>query len=248
MMNKNIHSRVFSLTGLFIKEQLKEPIAFFWIMISPCALFYFFAITRQDANYFQSNYTAASAWFYAYISSSVALFGFAFYIIGRRESGFIRSFIYSKKSRAIFLYSHFLAYSLISIAYCTSFYLATKLPFGNYELEEFLNITLRFYICFIMFCSLGIVFTLPPINFQNSNTLLSICSFCMLILGVMGASRANSTIDAINAANLLTIANQLMAKDLSFNKFTVVIIAFSFTALSFGLLKHLRINPVWSRY
>ncbi|CAI8846526.1 ABC transporter permease [Pseudomonas sp. IT-P253] len=248
MMNKNVHSRVFTLVGLFIKEQLKEPIAFFWIMISPCALFYFFAITRQDANYYQSDYTAAAAWFYAYISSSVALFGFAFYIIGRRESGFIRSFIYSKKSRAIFLYSHFLAYSLISIAYCLTFYLVTKLPFGNYELNEFLSITLRFYICFIMFCSLGVLFTLPPINFQNANTLISICSFCMLILGVMGASRANNIIDSINLANPLTIANQLMADDLSLNKPTILLIIFLFIASSFGLIKYLKINPVWSRY
>ena len=90
-MKKNINFRIFTLAYLFIKEQLKEPIALFWIMISPCALFYFFAITRQDASYFDSNYMAASAWFYAYVASSVALFGFAFYIIGRRESGFIRS-------------------------------------------------------------------------------------------------------------------------------------------------------------
>lgn len=248
MMNKNIHSRVFTLAGLFIKEQLKEPIAFFWIMISPCALFYFFAITRQDENYYQSDYTAASAWFYAYISSSVALFGFAFYIIGRRESGFIRSFIYSKKSRLIFLYSHFLAYSLISITYCFTFYLITKLPFGSYELDELLNITLRFYICFIMFCSLGVVFTLPPINFQNSNTLISICSFCMLILGVMGASRTNGTIESINLINPLTIANQLMANDLSVNKATVTLIIFFFITASLGLIKYLKINPVWSRY
>jgi hypothetical protein len=101
-MTKNIFLRTLSLTSIFIKEQLKEPIAFFWIMISPCAMFYFFAVTRQDTNYFSNNYTSISAWFYAYISSSVALFGFSFYIIGRRESGFTRSFIYSQESKLVF--------------------------------------------------------------------------------------------------------------------------------------------------
>lgn len=247
-MKKNTHLRVFTLTGLFIKEQLKEPIAFFWIMISPCTLFYFFAITRQDTNYFLSNYTAASAWFYAYISSSVALFGFAFYIIGRRESGFVRSFIYSRRSRAIFLYSHFLAYSLIAIAYCGTFYLATRIPFGDYEIKEFLDITLRFYICFIMFCILGIIFTLPSINFQNSNTLLSIISFCMLILGVMGTSRTNDITDIINSGNPLTLANRLMAEGLEHNKIIVITIILTFAIAISGILKYLRINPVWSRY
>ncbi|MFW0756891.1 ABC transporter permease [Pseudomonas sp. H11T01] len=247
-MKKGMYTRVLTLTRLFAKEHLNEPIAFFWIMISPCALFYFFAITRQDTSYFLSNYTAASAWFYAYISSSVALFGFAFYIIGRRESGFVRSFIYSRESRAIFLYSHFLAYSLISIAYCGAFYPATRLPFGGYELKEFLDITLRFYICFVMFCILGIVFALPPINFQNSNTPLSIISFCMLILGVMGASRTNEMTDIINSGNPLMFANRLMAEGLEHNKFIVITILLTFAAAFSGTLKYLRINPVWSRY
>ncbi|VVN89989.1 ABC transporter permease [Pseudomonas fluorescens] len=247
-MKKNTPLRVLALTQLFITEQLKEPIAFFWIMISPCALFYFFAITRQDTNYFLSDYTTASAWFYAYISSSVALFGFAFYIIGRRESGFIRSFIYSRESRAIFLHSHFLAYSLISIAYCGTFYLTTRLPFGNYETREFIDIALRFYICFVMFCILGAIFTLPPINFQDSNTILSIVSFCMLILGVMGASRANEIADIINSGNPLMLANRLMAEGLEKNKAITFTIILTFSAAFLGTLKYLRINPVWSRY
>lgn len=247
-MNKDFFSRVTTLAGIFIKEQLKEPISLIWIMISPCALFYFLAITKQDAHFFRNDYITTSAWFYAYVSSSVALFGFAFYIIGRRESGFIRSFIYSKKSKTIFICSHFLAYSAVSIAYCLTFYLATKLPFGTYDTNELLTIIFRFYICFIMFCSLGVVFTLLPINFQNSNTLLSVLSFSMLIFGVMGASTSDSIIDGINSVNPLTIASQLMAKDLSLNRTTVVLIAFSATASTFALLKNLRINPVWSRY
>ncbi len=239
-MTKNILPRVFSLTSIFMKEQLKEPIAFFWIMISPCAMFYFLATTRQDPNYFSSNYITISAWFYAYISSSVALFGFAFYIIGRRESGFTRSFIYSKESKLIFLLSHFIAYSLISISYCTTFYLTTKFPFGNYDLNELLNIALRFYICFLMFCALGAAFSLLPINFQNS--------FCMLILGVMSASRSNPITDALNLANPLTLASQIMEQGLESNKLTTTGIIILFISVLHKTFKHLRINPVWSRY
>jgi ABC-2 type transport system permease protein len=247
-MTKNICPRAMSLTSIFIKEQLKEPIAFFWIMISPCAMFYFFATTRQDPNYFSSNYTSISAWFYAYISSSVALFGFAFYIIGRRESGFIRSFIYARESKLIFLLSHLLAYSFISIAYCTTFYLTTKLPFGDYSAVELLNIVLRFYICFIMFCAFGAAFSLLPINFQNSNTLLSIFSFCMLILGVMSTSTANHITDSFNLANPLTLANRLMEQGLESNKVITGTIITAFIITLQKTFKHLRINPVWSRY
>lgn len=247
-MTKNILPRVLSLTSIFIKEQIKEPIAFFWIMISPCAMFYFFATTRQDPSYFSSNYTSISAWFYAYISSSVALFGFGFYIIGRRESGFTRSFIYSQASKLIFLLSHFLAYSLISIAYCAAFYLTTKLPFGDYDPGELLDIALRFYICFIMFCAFGAAFSLLPINFQNSNTLLSIFSFCMLILGVMSTSNANHITDSLNLANPLTLASHLMEQGLKSNKLITATIFIIFIITLHKTFKHLRINPVWSRY
>lgn len=247
-MKTNLWFRVTTLAGLFIKEQLKEPISLFWIMFSPCALFYFFAATRQDPDYYKNDYLIASAWFYAYVSSSVALFGFSFYIIGRRESGFIRSFIYSKSSKIIFLCSHFFAYSLISVIYCWAFYFLTKPPFGNFEFEEILSITIKFYICFIMFCSLGAIFTLLPVNFQNSNTLLSVFSFCMLVFGVMGASGVNSTIEYINSANPLTIANGLMIKNLHMQKMLIAQIVFFFIAIVLTITKYLRVNPIWSRY
>ncbi|MGJ7518476.1 ABC transporter permease [Pseudomonas baetica] len=247
-MSKKLISRTLTLAGIFIKEQTKEPISLIWIMISPCALFYFFAATKQDTGYFQNNYISTSAWFYAYVASSVALFGFTFYIIGRRESGFIRSFVYSKKSRIIFICSHFLAYSIISIAYCCTFYLATKPPFGNYDIVEILIIICRFYTCFLMLCSFGVIFTILPINYQNSNTLLSACSFFMLIFGVVGANNPNGVFGTINSVNLLTISSQLMTENLDQNKLTLVLIALSTTSSTFVLLKHLKINPVWSRY
>lgn len=34
------------LAGLFIKEQLKEPVALFWIVISPVVTFYLIAYAR----------------------------------------------------------------------------------------------------------------------------------------------------------------------------------------------------------
>ncbi|WP_178089949.1 hypothetical protein [Pseudomonas sp. WS 5051] len=109
-MHKNTGSRAFQLAMIFIKEQLKEPTALFWILLSPGAVFYLLIYSKGDDN-FNQDYSAVTAWFYAYISSSVAFFGFSFYIIGRRESGFIRSFIYTPHARAVFLIAQLIAYS-----------------------------------------------------------------------------------------------------------------------------------------
>ncbi|MBA1376844.1 ABC transporter permease [Pseudomonas brassicacearum] len=243
-----MHIRTLILSQLFVKEQLKEPIAFFWIMVSPCALFYLLAATRQDLNYFTGDYTLTTSWFYAYISSSVALFGFSFYIVGRRESGFIRSFIYSAQAKSLFLRSHLLAYSLISILYCTVFYLITRPAFGDYEFYELIIIVTRFYLSFMLFCVIGLLLTLLPIDFQNSNTTFSILSFCMLVLGMMGANDTDKITSIMNIGNPLALAYRIMTEGGLRNPYSSLLIILAF-GLSYKLTKnHLRINPVWSRY
>ena len=175
-MNINILNRARSLASLFIKEQLKEPIALFWIIISPCAAFYLLSLSLRSTSTPEESYIQNTAWFYAYISSNVALFGFSFYIIGRRESGFIRSFIYNQDSKIVFIIAQILAYLIISTIYCGTFYLSTRLYSGPYSPTEFLTILINFYICYLFFCSLGLILTLLPINFQNANTLLSMAA------------------------------------------------------------------------
>ena len=91
--------RTLSITYTLMKEQFKEPIALLWIIISPSLLFYFLAFSKKSENLINLNYIDSASWFYSYMASSIALFGFSFYLIGRRESGFIRSFIFKKTSK-----------------------------------------------------------------------------------------------------------------------------------------------------
>ena len=107
------------LALLFIKEQLKEPVALFWTVISPVVTYYLIAYTRAPVMGGAGDYLSNTSWFYAFVASSVALFGLAFYIVGRRESGFLRSFVYTGRTKVIFLAGQFLAYSIVSILYCS---------------------------------------------------------------------------------------------------------------------------------
>lgn len=242
------HTRqIITLMTLFIKEQFKEPTALFWIMISPSALFYFFAFSKGDDAYFSSSYISASSWFYSYIASSIAFFGFSLYIIGRRESGFSRSFIYTRKARMRFMVSHFLAYLLIAAIYYTVFYLITRASFGAYRFDEYLALLGRFSLCYILFCIPGLAFTLAPINFQNANTVISILSFCMLTLGAMSAAQPQLSLGVINTINPLPLANRLMLFGLS-DWITTTSILFAFTSTFWLTLIFFQINPIWSRY
>ncbi len=240
--------RSFALALLFIKEQFKEPIALFWIIISPAAIFYLLAYSRGETYPFATSYIESTSWFYAYISSSVAFFGFAFYIIGRRESGFIRSFIYTPRAKCIFLLAQFFAYSWISLIYCAVFYYLTYFSFGAFELSEFLIILSRFYLCYVLFSIPGILLALLPINFQNANTIFSVASFIMLVLGMLSTRQPHPAIDLINTFNPLWLANQIMIGGFSKHEILISSTLLFFAGAFLLSLRFLRINPVWSRY
>jgi ABC-2 type transport system permease protein len=244
----NNFERATRLAALLMKEQLKETAALFWIIISPSLIFYLMAYSKKDILYFTQEYLDASSWFYSYIASNVAFFGFCFYIIGRRESGFIRSFVYSQNSKYIFLTSQFLAYSAIAMVYCAVFYLFTRLPFGDYELLEFCWILTRFYFCYMLFCIPGLLFTLCPMNFQSANTVLSICSFGMLALGIISTSLQNPAINIANYFNPLVFANCLMLSEQCQSITAKIKIITIFIVVFFVTVKYFRINPIWSRY
>lgn len=247
MLTKTIR-RCLGLTSIFIKEQVKEPTAFFWTILSPTALFYLLSYSKGYSIPFSADYTKSTSWFYAYVSSSVAFFGFAFYIIGRRESGFIRSFIYKSDARTVFFLGHFLAYSIISVIYCLTFYLLTRPAFGPLLAGEALDIVVRFYVCFLLFCIPGLLLTLLPVTFQNANTCISIASFFMLLGGIYGSSSESNIASLIRRWNPLAVANDLIAGGVMSTPNKLSLVVLLFFASSFIAVKFMRINPVWSRY
>lgn len=251
-MRSHIYRRSATLAFLFLKEQFKEPTAVLWTIISPSLLFYLLNHTKKNEQIQHLNYVAESAWFYAYIAASVGLFGFSLYIIGRRESGFIRSFIHTNHSKIIFLTGQLLSYSCIALIYCCIFYALTNALWGDFEIFELFNIALRFYVCFVIFCSLGLLLTLLPINFTNSNTIFSVLLFTMVALGIASpsasAESSSAFLQLLNDLNPLHAAYKVMRDGLGGNIHILVISTTVLAGTFLFSMRHLRINPVWSRY
>ena len=247
-MLSTITYRTIKISTVFIKEQLKEPTAFFWTILSPTALFYLLNYSKGITPPYQANYMEATSWFYHYISSSVAFFGLSFYIIARRESGFTRSFIYTLEARTIFLLGQFLAYSSISVFYCLAFYLLTRPAFSAYSISEATFIVGRFYLCFLLFSIPGLLLTLPPLTFQNANTTFSIISFSMLTLGIYSANITPSTSYSLYNINPLAMAYNIILNGTQSNLPHLIFILTLFPITFLLTLRFLRVNPVWSRY
>ena len=193
-------------------------------------------------------YLASTSWFYAYVSSSVALFGLAFYIVGRRESGFLRSFVYTPRTQCIFLVGQYLAYSFMAVVYCSVFYLCTRLYFGAMEWGELFAIVGRFYVCFLLFSVPSLLLTLVPMGFQNTNTVFSILSFVMLAFGVASLGSMHSMVEVVRFFNPLWWANQIMLLGVAESFYVVMAVAGLFVCSFYITLRFLLINPVWSRY
>lgn len=236
------------LSLLFIKEQLKEPVALFWTVISPVVTYYLMVYMKMSFNMSAGDYLSRTSWFYAFVSSSVATFGLAFYIVGRRESGFLRSFVYTRSTKAIFLIGQFFAYSIISILYCSVFYVMTRGASGFMDVAEYLIIVGRFYICFLVFSIPSLLLTLIPMGFQNTSTVFSMLSLVMLALGIFSVGSSSPLPSVFSYFNPMWWANRIMLVGVFECWFVVFIVAILFLFSFFLMFRFLRINPVWSRY
>ena len=246
-MNHDALVKPLLLAALLLKEQLKEPVALFWMVISPVATFYLISYARAPTGHSMS-YVSATSWFYAFVACGVAFFGFAFYIVGRRESGFLRSFVYTRRTKVVFLFGQYFAYSVMSVIYCCVFYCLTRPYFGLMAFAELIDIVVRFYICFLLFSIISLLLTLFPMGFQNTNTVFSVCSFLMLALGVASVSSSHRFFEVAKFYNPMGWANQIMEVGVtdSIGVVSFVLLAF---CIAFGVVfKFLLINPVWSRY
>lgn len=228
-------------------EYLREPTALLWTGIAPCIMFIFSMHQFKYATVAHSSYATSAAWFYSYMSASVAFFGFSFYLIGRRESGFIRSFIYQKSAVRLFLASHFVSYSLLSLFYFTLFYLATKPFFGSYSPSEYFYLAGCFYTSYLIFSCLGLAIAALPIKFGTASTAFSLLSFWMLLSGYLGATTTLDRGASLSEVNPLSISMQIFSGELPLAH-SFIVACLALLSGSFLTTKKLRTQPVWSRY
>jgi len=156
--------------------------------------------------------------------------------------------VYTARTKIIFLVGQVLAYSFMSLVYCTVFYVSTRSYYGVMGGAEFFNILGRFYVCFLMFSVISLLLTLIPLGFQNTNTAFSMLSFSMLALGVASVRSSHRFFESFGFLNPMRWANIIMLNGVFELKFVVGAIIFIFAFSFWVTYRFLLINPVWSRY
>lgn len=239
--------KITTITRILITEHLREPTALLWSAIAPCILFVLAAQKNQTLAPTNTNYTALAAWFYSYISASVAFFGFSFYLIGRRESGFTRSFIYQRDAIKLFLISHTLTYSTVSTLYSSLFYLVTKPLLGHYSLTEFWHLTACFYTSYLIFICIGLTIAALPIKFSTASTIFSLMSFLMLLSGYFGAAQEQDASHPLTLLNPLYLSTKIFYRELPLLDSFFIALTTSLAAI-YLTGRYFRVHPIWSRY
>lgn len=240
-------TRALIISKILLTEHLRDPTAILWAGVAPCIMFTVLIHSdfKQDTQ--PLNYASSAAWFYSYIAANSALYGFSFYLIGRRESGFVRSFIYKPMAIKTFLYAHTACYSLISLSYSTLFYLVTKPLYGAYSAKELLQVTACFYTCYLLFSCLGLAIVAMPLKFTTASTVFSLLSFWMLLSGYMGSLQNPSSIEYASAINPLYLTTKIFSGEIPLAVSFPIAVAGAFTGL-FLTWKFFRTQPIWSRY
>lgn len=243
-MPLQIHN-LFILIRLFLLEQVRFPLGILWGMLAPPVLFFFFNIEAIGSGYINANwYVTRSTWFLSYIITSVSLYGFAIYLVGRRESGFLRSFVIGRVDKALFILAQLISAIILSLVYAAFFLIITSLSFGINLLEVIPIFAIPYSIVTIVFMSSSIIFLLIPLNFQNANSVVSI-AFMLMVMISLASSRLDSfTLNKINSFNPIHIGEILINHKMVFSP-ALLSVFFVILVINTIIAINLKTNPVW---
>ncbi|MDZ5601982.1 hypothetical protein SJI00_04200 [Pseudomonas sp. RP23018S] len=239
-------TRIHGVICVLIKEQTREPMAVLWTIIYPCVLYVMLQRTKTDSALAATDYLATSAWFYTYLAATNAFFGLSLYLIGRRESGFVRSFIYRPEAIKIFLIAHVMTHIGVALVYASIFYGVTRSMLGMLSVAEYVQVIIGYLLSYWVFASVGLLIALLPIKYSSANTLFSIISFFMLTSTFVGALYGDSGLVGLMSYSPLALCAVF------FDGVTNVWTALGIAALFIGSVlivgRFFRVHPVWGRY
>ncbi|KPW10342.1 hypothetical protein ALP26_102845 [Pseudomonas savastanoi pv. glycinea] len=244
---KNWIVNTYKLSRLFIIEQIREPLALFWSLIAPPLLFVFLNLDSLSTNTASPEwYEAQASWYLSYLALSVTLFGFSMYLVGRRESGFMKSFIQGKKAKMLFLSSQINASLVLSFSYFVIFIFLTTTAFGVNSIGALTSLAFPFMIIMITFIWSAQFISVLPITFTNANSGISIVFMTMLIFSIAGLKANIPTLSYLNLFNPLSIATKFMSGNGVHAVESIGTISLLIALGGIGAVR-MRTNPIWSR-
>jgi len=230
---------------IFIKEQVREPIGVFWAFGAPLAYIAMFASsmhTRID----QATFFRQVGLCLAYIALTTSVFNFGLYLVGRRESGFVRTFLTDPHRRHRFLGAQFLASFVMALGYGAAFLALTSAILMPIQFTQLLT----FYLLYACVCALfmfgAIVISALPLTFQAASSALSIFVTVSIVAGLSSRDVQYLGLSA-EMINPFALAGKLISGTTSLTWLPAASAhAMLLLVAGFYGIAHQRLNPQWS--
>ncbi|EAW1476932.1 protein mcbE [Salmonella enterica subsp. enterica] len=234
------------MTIIFLMEQIRTPFSLLWTVMSPTVLFFFLHFNEMEIHYGDTPWLSKQiSWFVGYISFSVVLFNYCLYLTGRRESGFIATFVHNLEGRLLFIRSQLIASLIMSIFYVCFFILVVLLGFQakpdsqiviiilkSIEINAFLMVSLTFIASF-------------RVTFQTASTIYSVLITICMVSGIVSLKYNEGIIYWINQVNPIAIYSTILQPD---QELSLITIFFYSTMFIVSLISAItfKTEPVWS--
>lgn len=239
---------IVKMASIFLREQIRTPLRVIWSVISPTVLFFFLHFDDINTKSGDTKWLREQVgWFIGYISLSVIFFSYCLYLIGRRESGFIATFIYNRTSKMVFIFSQMLASLVMLFFYLSFFLIIVCIGFQVLPgVDFFFLITMSITISILMMSAFTWLAGIP-VTFPTANIILSVLLTIFMIFGVIDLKTEISFISFTNSINPILIYSRCLSlREAPLISTGTKLFYFLMMILSLITIYRFRTEPVWS--
>ncbi|HAG0017882.1 TPA: protein mcbE [Salmonella enterica] len=234
------------MTIIFLMEQIRTPFSLIWTIMSPTVLFFFLHFNEIEHHSGDTSWLGNQiSWFLGYISFSVVLFNYCLYITGRRESGFIATFVHNLNGRLLFIRSQLIASLIMSALYVSFFIIVVLIGFQARPDYQIVMLVLK-SICTNAFMMISLTFIASfRVTFQTASTIYSVLITVCMVSGIISLKYNTGIVYWINQINPIAIYSTMLQPDQELSLITIFFYSIMFIISLISVLTF-KTEPVWS--
>jgi ABC-2 type transport system permease protein len=192
-------------------------------------------------------YIDRAAWCLAYIALFVAATGFGLYLVGRRESGFVRAFLDSPARRGRFLVAQYLASMIMAMGYGLAFLAITAYTLTDIGMTPLLVLLAKYTMTVACFMFGAIFIAALPLTFRSASSIMSAFMTIAVVAGVASQAARAAPNPVLLYLNPFCAAAHFMTDAIAEAMVVPVLAAQVLMSAALGAygLWRLRVNPEW---
>ena len=234
--------------GILIVEQVREPIGIFWSLVAPIAYIVLVAKVPDGLYLSVDLYITTAAWSLSYIALIGACNGFGLYLVGRRESGFVRSFLSNSSRRRKFILAQYLASVALTLMFGAALIAITGFALADIGIAQVATLFMKYVLIVATFTFAATLFAALPLTFQSVSSVISVTLTIIIVAGLATQSAAGAAHPWATYLNPFATSAYFIAASTPSHAMLSTLAAQLVLLGLLGVygLSRFRVNPEWS--